>query len=135
MQRKKTISRNRRSPWGVLGILLFIILSAGPFPVLLTTLDPIGALKWRGAEGCLPDTPCGIARPLLLRGGADGGGLYWHQESLERGTRVLALSESGQAVGVGTGWGGHLAHLEGMGSQKVKLAVESPTGYSAVWAG
>ena len=41
----------------------------------------------------------------------------------------------GRVVGVGTGWGGRLVHLRGLGHPEVLLAVESPDGLSAVLKG
>ena len=103
--------------------------------MILSVLDPVGSLKWMGAERCPPELSCGVARPLLVRAGPDGGGLFLSSRPLKEGKRVLSLSPEGVVVGVGTGWGGRLVHLRGLGSASVRLAVVSPMGWTAVLAG
>ena len=120
-------------PVTVWPLLVFISITWA-WPGAFSALDPLSALRWRAAEPCSPGV--GTARPLLLRPGPDGAGIFLASGPVAKGREVVAVSpRTGMVVAQGRSLGGRIILLRGLGHLGSTLPVEAAEGVSAVLVG
>ncbi|MCH7493907.1 hypothetical protein IIA16_04260 [bacterium] len=104
------------------------------WPGGLAALDPAAAWRWQGMAPCRPGSA--IARPLLLRPGPDGDGIYLSSVAVAKGREVVAVSvATGMVIAQGRSLGGRIIRLRGLGHKGSTLPVEAAEGVSAMLTG